>query len=133
MLEVLKSLLDIPNREAKRLNRDAATVIESATNAIPLNRIREIALMTLEHLGEAREHFDKHTQNRDQVLYRFKQLHGEARRRMDQVGLTAYTLIIIYLRAEALGDIAAPALEAIDEFTGRWSHAAEERQGTPVQ
>jgi len=133
VLGILKSLFDNPDREAKRLNRDAATVIDSATKGIPVVRVREIALMTLEHLGEAREHLDKHTQSRDQVLYRFRQLHGEARRRMDQVGLTAYTLIIIHLRAEALGDTASPALEAIDEFIGRWAHAAEEQQRAPVQ
>ena len=133
MLAILKSLFDNPNREAKRLNRDAATVIDSATKAIPVDRVREIALMTLELLGEAHAHLDKHTQSRDQVLYRFRQLHGEARRRMDQVGLTAYTLIVIHLRAEALGDIAAPALEAIDDFIGRWAHAAEEQQRAPVE
>ncbi|GMQ96160.1 MAG: hypothetical protein BMS9Abin14_672 [Gammaproteobacteria bacterium] len=133
MREFLKSLFDNPDREAKRLNRDAATVIDSATRSIPVDRIREIALMTLQRLGEVREHLDKHTQSHDQVLYRFQQLHGEARRRMDQVGLTAYTLVIIHLRAEALGDIATPALEAIDDFIGRWAHAAEEQQRAPAR
>ena len=133
MLGILKTLFDNPDREAKRLNRDAATVIDSATRSIPVDRVRDIALMTLQHLGEAREHFDIHSQSHEQVLYRFRQLHGEARRRMDQVGLTAYTLIIIHLRAQALGDIAAPARDAIDEFTGRWAHAAEERQRASTQ
>jgi hypothetical protein len=82
--------------------------------------------MTLEHLNASREHLDKHTQSREQMLYRFRQLHADARRRMDQVGLTAYTLLIIQLRASALGEIAAPAVAAIDEFTSRWAHAAEE-------
>lgn len=118
MLEILKSLFDNPDREAKRLNRDAATIIDSATKSFPADRVREIALMTLEHLGEVREHLDKHSESRDQVLYRFRQLHSEARRRTDQVALTAYTLVIIHLRAEALGEICSPALEAIDEFTG---------------
>jgi len=133
VLGFLKSLFDNPNREAARLNRDAATVIESATRAIPVDRVRDIAIMTLEHLGETRAHLDKHTQSRDQVLYRFKQLHGEARRRMDQVGLTAYTLIIIHIRAQALGAVAAPALEVIDAFIGRWAHAVGEPQRNPDQ
>ena len=109
MLKVLKSLLDNPDREARRLNRDAPAIIESATRSFPSQRVRDIALATLEHLGEAHEHLSNH---------------GEARRRMDQVALTAYTLVIIHLRAEALDDRAAPALEAIDAFTGQWSHAA---------
>ena len=36
----------------------------------------------LESLAEARAHLDKHEQSRDQMLYRFQQLHGEARRRI---------------------------------------------------
>jgi hypothetical protein len=125
VLEFFKSLFDNPQREAQRLNRDACAIIDSATNSLPVNRVREIALMTLEHVAELRAHLDEHDDGGDQVLYRFRQLHGEARRRMDQVGLTAYTLIIIHLRASALGDSAAPALSAIDEFTGRWAHAAD--------
>jgi hypothetical protein len=132
VLGLLKSLFNSPVHEAKRLNRDAPTIIESATKSFPVARVRDIAIMTLESLAEARAHLEKHEQSRDQMLYRFKQLHGEARRRMDQVALTAYTLIIIRLRAEALGDIANPAMEAIDEFTGRWAHAAEETQSAPV-
>ena len=132
MLEVLKSLFNNPDREAKRLTRDASTIIDSATKSFPVDRVRDIAIMTLESLAEARAHLDEHEQSRDQMLYRFRQLHGEARRRMDQVALTAYTLIIIRLRAEALGDIADPAGEVIDEFTGKWAHAAEEKQSAPV-
>ena len=132
MLELLKSLFNNPNREAKRLNRDAPTIIDSATKSFPVDRVRDIALMTLESLTEARVHLDKHEQSRDQMLYRFRQLHGEARRRMDQVALTAYTLIIIRLRAEALGDIADPAGEVIDEFIGKWAHAVADKQSASI-
>ena len=125
MLKALWSLFDNPEREAKRLNRDATAIIDNATRSLPVERVRETAVMTLEHLREAHEHLEKNTESREQVLYRFKQLHGEARRGMNQAGLTAYTLVIIHLRAEALGEAARPALEAIDEFTGRWSHALE--------
>jgi hypothetical protein len=124
VLETLKSLFNNPQRDAKRLNRDAPAIIDSATKSFPVDRVREIAL-TLENLGEARTHLEEHTRSRDQILYRFKQLHGEARRRMDQVGLTAYTLVIIDLRAEALGDMAKPARQAIDEFIGQWAHAVQ--------
>ena len=125
MLEALKNLFANPQREARRLNRDASTIIDSAIDSLPVNRVRETALLTLEHLAEIGEHLVEHSQSQDQLLYRFRQLHGEARRRMDQVGLTAYTLIIIYLRATALGEMAAPARKAIDDFTGQWAHAAQ--------
>ena len=125
-MRIFKSLFNNPRRDAKRLNRDAPAIIDSATKSFPADRVREIALKTLEHLGEANAHFEEHSQSRDQVLYRFQQLHRESRRRMDQTGLTVFTLVIIYLRATALGGIADPAREAIDEFTGRWAHAVEE-------
>lgn len=125
MLEALKSLIANPQREARQLNRDASTIIDSAIASLPVNRVRETALLTLEQLAEIGDHLQEHSQYREQILNRYRQLHGEARRRMDQVGLTAYTLIIIYLRAAALGEMAAPAREAIDEFTGHWAHAAQ--------
>ena len=132
MLGLLKSLFNSPVREAMRLNRDAPTIIDSATKSFSVARVRDIAIMTLESLAEVRAHLEKHEQSRAQMLSRFQQLHGEAKRRIDQVALTAYTLIIIRLRAEALGDMAGPAGEAIDEFTGRWAHAAEETQSASI-
>lgn len=126
MLKTLTSLFDNPQRDARRLNRDAPAIIDSAAKSLAADRLREIALMTLEHLDETRKHLEEHGRSGDQVLYRYRQLHGESRRRMDQVGLTAYSLIIIHLRATALGAIAEPAREAIDEFTSRWAHAARE-------
>lgn len=133
MLDALKSLFDNPDREAKRLNRDAPVIIDSATRSLPVDRVRDVAVMTLEHLDEARPHLEAHADSREQVLYRFRQLHKEARRRMDQVALTAYTLIIIRLRAEALGERCAPALQAIDEFTGRWAHAVGDGERDPLE
>jgi len=126
VLRLLKSLFDNPEREAKRLNRDAAVIVDSATKSMAAARVRETAVMTLEHIVETRAHLDEHTDGLDQLLSRFRQLHSEARRRMDQVSLTAYTLVIIYLRASALGERADPALHIIDEFTGEWSHAVEQ-------
>ena len=133
MLATLKSLFDNPEREAKRLNRDAPAIIDSATRSFPVDRVRDIAVMTLEHLGEVRDHLEAHAESREQVLYRFRQLHREARRRMDQVALTAYTLVIIHLRAEAIGSLCDPALEAIDTFTGQWAHAVEDGPQAPVE
>jgi hypothetical protein len=133
VFDALKSLFDNPQREAKRLNRDAALIIDSAIKSFPVDRVRETALATLEHLEQAHAHLESHTESRDQLLYRFRQLHSEARRRTDQVPLTAYTLVIIHLRAETLGTLCGPALDAIDEFTGHWAHAAEQRQRSGVE
>lgn len=126
MLATLKALFHNPEREAGRLNRDAPAIIDSASRSFPVDRVRDIALMTMEHLGEAHAHLAEHTESLEAVLHRFKQLHGEARRRNDQVALTAYTLVIIHLRAKALDARAGAALAAIDEFIGQWAHAADE-------
>ena len=83
--------------------------------------------MTLEHLRGTDEHLGKHSESRDQLLYRSRRLHSEARRRTNQVALTACTLVIIHLRAAALGAIRSPALEALDAFTGQWAHTADDR------
>jgi len=126
VLATLKALFQNPEREARRLNRDASAIIESTSRSFPIDRVRDIALMTMEHLGEAHAHLQEHSESLEAVLQRFKQLHGEARRRNEQLGLTAYTLVIIYLRAEALDARAGSALAAIDAFIGQWAHAAEE-------
>ena len=44
-----------------------------------------------------------------------------ARKQGDQLGLTAYTLIIIYLRADNFGEACAPARQAIDAFVAQWA------------
>ena len=133
MFATLKSFFDNPQREAKRLNRDASTIIDSATRSFPIERVRDIAVMTFEHLGEADEHLQAHPESRAQVLERFRALHREARRRMDQVALTAYTLVIIRLRAQALGATCGPAVQAIDDFVGQWAHAAEKEPRAGVE
>lgn len=129
MLAALKRLFDNPEREARRLNRDTSAIIDSAVKSLTVEQVRDIALMTRERLDEANQHLLKHSESREQVLDRFRQLHREARRRMDQVALTAFTLVIIQLRAEPLGHLCAPTLEAIGTFTGQWAHAAEEGAG----
>ena len=108
-------------------------IIDSAMQSFPIDRVRDIAVMTAEHLNEAREHLEKYPDGRKQTLDRFRQLHREARRRMDQAALTAYTLVIIHLRAEALEGRCGPALEAIDEFTGQWAHAVEDQPESPEE
>jgi len=41
------------------------------------------------------------------------------------VAFTAFTLVLIYLRAEAPGDACGPARDAIDGFLAEWAHAAD--------
>ena len=66
---------------------------------------------------------------RETELARYKTLHREARRRHDQTGLTAYTLVIIHTRSLKLGELGAPAREIIEEFLAQWP-ADGEPEGT---
>jgi len=54
----------------------------------------------------------------------FETFHREAKQAHNQVKLTAYTLALIYLRAEIQGDACAPARAAVDDFMDTWAHAA---------
>lgn len=125
MLRMLRSWLDSPEREARRLNRDAPAIVEQTTLGYPVARVRDVASATAEHLGRSREHLAEHPGARDDVLARFREIHRDARRRNDQVALTAITLAIIALRAEALGETARPAAAAVEAFVDEWAGEAE--------
>ena len=126
MLDWLAGLFKDPAREARRLNRDTAAILESATAGYPIESVRDMAVMTAKEIGQAQAHLEMYPDARDEVLAGLTRQHRESRRRMNQVALTAYTLAIIYLRAQALGDACREAIDAIDEFTGHWAHAREE-------
>jgi hypothetical protein len=113
-------------REIRRLNRDAAVIIENARESYRSELVRDIAILIDEKIREAKTHCGDDALCLKRALDHFRRLHREARRRNQHVGLTAYTLVIIYLRGELLGPECAPAREAIDAFLDDWRHAIEE-------
>jgi len=113
-------------REIHRLNRDAALVIENARESYRSELVRDIAILIHEKIGEAKTNCGDDVACLQRALDHFRKLHREARRRNEHVGLTAYTLIIIYLRAALIGPECAPAQDAIDGFVDSWRHAIEE-------
>ncbi len=110
-----------PRREASRLDRDAATIIETARAAASSARLRETALRVRDDLDAA------HTRGGDDparyapLVAHFRTQHREARRRRDDGALTALTLVIIHLRAEMIGRDAEPARKRIDDFIAEWT------------
>ena len=126
MLDWLTSHFRDPAREARRLNRDTASILESVTSGYPIESVRDMAVMTAKEIGQAKAHLEMYPDTQDEVLAQLTLQHRESRRRMNQVALTAYTLAIIYLRAQRLGEACREAIDAIDEFTGHWAHAARE-------
>ena len=111
--------------EARQLNRDAAAVVRSAKLGFRTEMQRDASLLTGSTLAEAHARSGDDPAEYKPVISHFKMMHREARMAHNQVRLTAYTLIIIYLRAEQLGDMAAPARAEIDQFIEEWAHAAE--------
>ena len=110
-----------PRRAAKRLARDAATIIDTARAVAPNERLRGIATRIRDDLEVAHARGGGDPSGYGPLIDHFRTQHREARRRRDDGALTALTLIIIYLRAEKLGTHGVPARERIDEFVSEWT------------
>lgn len=113
-------------REIRQLNRDAPAIIENARESYRSERIRDIAVLVHQKIREAETHCGKDVACLRRALDHFRKLHREARRKNEHVELTAYTLIIVYLRAGLIGQECAPARAAIDGFLDDWRHAIED-------
>ena len=119
-------------REAARLNRDAAAIIETARAASPGERLRDVALQVGDALRTAHARGGGDPSRYAPLIDHFRTQHREARRRRDEGALTALTLVIIYLRAEKIGPDADPARASIDSFVSEWEHAlAASLEGPP--
>ena len=110
-----------PQREANRLNRDAATVVEAARSTASSSRVREVALRLRDELETAHARGGDDPSRYAPLVAHFRTQHREARRRRDDAALTVLTLVIIYLRAQTIGADARPALKRIDDFILEWT------------
>lgn len=108
-------------RESRRLNRDAATIIEAAQSVPPSSKIRDTAARISDELEVAHARGGDDPSRYAPLIQHFKVQHREARRRRDDTALTALTLVIIYLRAEMIGADAEPARDRIDAFVSEWT------------
>ncbi|MDD9876431.1 MAG: hypothetical protein OXR84_03205 [Magnetovibrio sp.] len=111
---------DKTESEARQLNRDAPLIIEQSEQTYPPTRLRDMAEMIVEFIERAHVRYGTQEIDLKRAHHDYKSLHKEARRKNDQIELSAMTLVIIYIRAEIAGPLAAPAREAIDAFTGAW-------------
>jgi len=108
--------------EARRLNRDAVTIIESDTHTLEDEHLAAIAIQTEANLKLARDALTIDA-SENKTLLRLKEIHREARRYRDPIALSAATLTIIHFRARQLGEVARPAQEVIDRFLEQWRPA----------
>jgi hypothetical protein len=112
----LKHLFDSTGREVKRLNRDAPNIVEYALQCFRPDVVRGIADATREHLERVHAHYPGSREGWKQAVADYERLHREARRARDDVTLTAFTFVLIYIRAEVQGEACRPARDAIDGF-----------------
>jgi hypothetical protein len=108
--------LNSNQRKAKRLNRDAITIIEADCRNHNMETLERIAQQTKEYLEQAAERLENDPDGDYRNLAHLEIQHKQARRLASQTELSAVTLAIIYLRAKDLGDSRQSAINAIDEF-----------------
>jgi len=108
--------------EARQLNRDARAIINAARIGYRPETQREMSVLTGTTLATAHERGGADPAKYQPLIDHFKMMHRDAKTARNQTQLTAYTLIIIYLRAQQLGDIATDARNEIDQFIEAWAH-----------
>ena len=111
---------DKKKREAKQLNRDVSIIIEQANQLYSSKRLGDMAETVAELIDRAHLRYGKSEVDLKRAHFDYRGLHKEARRKNDQIRLSAMTLVIIYLRAKIAGPAASPAVAAIDEFIDEW-------------
>ena len=122
---------DKTEREAKQLNRDAPVIIAQAEQTYAPARLRTMAKIIEEYIERGYKRYGTEPIDLKRAHYDFRTLHKEARRKNDQVGLSAMTLVIIHIRAEIAGPKADPARAAINAFTATWLHAVGTKHNEP--
>ena len=118
-----------PEREARRLNKDALDILDMARHTYRESILSEIARITRDGVKQMEDIAGEDGALREREIDRYKALHREARRQQNQTRLTAYTLIIIHGSGLKYGDLTAATRESIDEFLEEWP-AAEPPEGT---
>ena len=123
---MLLSFLFGKKGECRRLNKDAASIVEATRFGQHSEKQCAAALLTRRSLAAIHEATDADPGRYAPALERMRVHHREARRGARDAELTAFTLCIIYLRSEQLGEEALPARESIDDFLSDWAHVEDD-------
>ena len=120
-----------PNKEARQLARDVTNIVGMAEQTYRPELLDDIARITRDGIKQMDDLCGDNAMCQARELDRYKILHRDARRQNSQVGLTAYTLIIINTRAAAFGEVGSPVHALIEQFLDRWPTKVEsEGEGT---
>jgi hypothetical protein len=113
-------LFSNPQREARRLAKDARAVADIARQTYRASVQADIARLTREGLGQLAERCGDDGDCVAREADRYRALHREARRHFNQVGLTAYTFVIIHAQSLHLGAAGEAARQAIRDYLAEW-------------
>ena len=116
---------DKTEREIQRLNKAAQVIIDHAQQTLRAETLRDIAMLTAEHLERAHKVFEPNAIGLKRAIVEYERLHQEARRGRQDAPLSAFTLVLIYLHSEAQGEPCQPARDIINGFIAEWDHARE--------
>ncbi len=116
---------DRKERKIKRINKDAQVILDHTHQTFRAEMVRDIALLTTEHLDRASKVFEPDAIGLKRAIVEYERLHQEAGRHHQDVSLSAFTLVLIYLHAEAQGEACQPARDTIDGFIGEWAHGQD--------
>ena len=117
---------DKTQRDIRQINKAAPEIIEYAYQCFRTETVRNSALLTREHLDRVHAIYKDDPLGPKRAIAEYQNLHREARQRRDDAALTAFTLVMIYVRAEVQGEACAPARQAIEELMAQWAHATPE-------
>ena len=112
--------------EARRLAKDANSIIESVQLGQGAEKQRDVAVLVRRTLTPTCQAVSEDSARFGPVLDELKRAHRDCRAANRDTEYTAFTLCIIYLRAMQLGDMAMAARECIDQFLADWNHIEDD-------
>jgi len=123
MFRRLFGWINDPEREARQLNRDAVAILDGVVQGSSAKAAQAVAVGTRAAIdqGERRSRGDP-VETQIQIDD-FRRANRDARDRHDQIGMSANSLAIVYMRAGMLGQAAQPARDAIEAFLHSWDHS----------
>lgn len=101
---------------ARQLHRDAVKIIDTDRQFYADEYLLRAGEIVKSELEKAEKRIAERPKDQAVVRYELERRHREVRRQGDGAALTALTLVLIKLRADALGDVALPATQVIDAF-----------------
>ena len=118
-----------PEREAKHLNKDSIAILDGIVHGSAAVVARAVAKQTKAAIAEGHEKGRNKSDLYQPILDHYRTMNTEAVQARNQIKMSVFSLTIIYLRAEMIGQKAVPARQAIDAFLKSWDYAQENMAG----